>query len=280
MLLELLALSCMVLSIIGAATRIWEWWPFAILAAMFFLAGNLHVLRSFSIGPSGIQAETREVPVDPPVDTKETWKERDRLELYVLANLSVGHEAGKLPIDTEPALSRFRNLKDAARDGKLHYEGDVPNVWATVRLEDFERYATETNIEALKSIAKEWRAVHQAGPDRASIASRDKDEIRLRLAHLRTAGVQLRNRKLSLEEVAEWQSDVRDWSQAVLAEIVKIDLADAEWFRTLDAVPPPRVICVQLSPHYSKTFRELDYMLVKLEQLLIRHSQGQSRNAK
>ena len=54
-----------------------------------------------------------------------------------------------------------------------------------------------------------------------------------------------------------------------MAEIEQIDAADAEWFRTLDAVPPPRIGFDNLTPEYAKTFRELDFMLVKLERLLV-----------
>ncbi len=75
-----------------------------------------------------------------------------------------------------------------------------------------------------------------------------------------------------------WALEVGDWALAVAAEIEKIDRADAEWFRTLDAVPPPRVRFVDLSPAYSKTFRELDFMLVKLERLITNYSSAHIRN--
>ena len=86
-LLELMALVCMALALVGASRIIlWEWWSFAVLAGMFFIAANLSMLRSFSIGPTGLKAETRDIAASPTPDTKETWKERDRLELYVIAN--------------------------------------------------------------------------------------------------------------------------------------------------------------------------------------------------
>ena len=276
-LLELMALVSMALALVGASRIIlWEWWPFAVMASMFFIAGNLHLLRSFSIGPSGLKAEMRETADSPAVDTKETWKERDRLELYVLANISVKNEPHQLPIIRDPALSRLRLLKDVARDGQLSYQGDSPNAFATVRFEDFARYAEGTDVDAFRKLAEQWRAAHKAEPRRAEIAPRD--EARLRLARLRTAGVHLRNRKLDIDEVAVWIPEVRDWTLAVAAEIEKIDAADAEWFRTLDAVPPPRVNFNDLSPEYSKTFRELDFMLVKLERLMTNYSSALTRN--
>jgi hypothetical protein len=49
---------------------------------------------------------------------KDAWRERDQLELYVVACLSLGLEPS-LPIDEEPQLSRLRLLKDAIRSGEL-----------------------------------------------------------------------------------------------------------------------------------------------------------------
>ena len=71
-----------------------------------------------------------------------------------------------------------------------------------------------------------------------------------------------------LDEVTVWISEVHDWALAVAAEIEKIDAADAEWFRMLDAVPPPRVKFNEVSSEFTKAFRELDFMLVRLERLL------------
>lgn len=269
--LEFMALFCMVISMAGASgVFLWEWWPFAVLSSMFFLAGNLHKLRSVSIGLTGVKAETREIADSPAVDTKETWKERDRLELYVLANLSVGNEPHSSPVNRDPALSRLRLLKDAAREGKLSYQGDTANMFATVKVDDFTKYVRSCDVEDFETLAEQWQQVHEKESRHVEIAP--YDEERLRLARLRTAGVHLRNRSLRPDDIADWRLEVRDWALAVAAGIQEIDAADAEWFRTLDAVPPPRVNLGDLSPEYSKTFRELDYMLVKLEILLTKYS--------
>ncbi len=246
------------------------------LAGMFFIAANLSLLRSFSIGLTGIKAETRDTAASPAADSKETWKERHRLEFYVLANLSVGEEPHNLPINRDPQLSRLRLLKDAAQDGRLRYQGDAPNLFATVQLDDFVTYAEGAEIDAFKQLGEKWRATHAAEPERAQITPRN--EARLRLARLRTAGVSLRNRQLELDEVTDWISQVRDWELAVVTEVEKIDAADAEWFRTLDAVPPPRVNFSELSPEYSKAFRELDFKLVKLERLITNYSSASRCN--
>ena len=273
-LLDFMALGSMVLALVGASgISSTDWWPFAIIAAMFFIAGHLHLFRSFSIGPSGISGEMQESSDSPAAATRVTWKERDRLELYAIANISVGNETHDLPINRDPALSRFRLLKDAANAGQLHYEGTTPNAFATVTLTDFKTYAESTDIDDLKDLAEQWG---QAKPKPVQTV---REQARLRLAHLRTAGVKLRNSELHLEKVTDWALEVGDWALAVAAEIEKIDRADAEWFRTLDAVPPPRVNFVDLSPGYSKAFRELDFMLVKLERLITNYSSTHIRNA-
>lgn len=266
--IEVLALICMAFAFAGATQWVlWEWWPFAVIAGMFFIAANLDLLRSFSIGPSGVAAEMRDLPHGPIAETRETWKERERLELYVIANLSIGDEPNRLPINRDPALSRFRLLKDAAKDGKLRYDGETPNAFATVSRDDFVEYAEESGIEDFKRIAEDWCRAHEG---RATLAPPShREQARFRLARLRTAGVALRNRAPSSDEIDAWTSEVKDWAQAVVAEIEKIDPADAEWFRTLDAVPPPRVRFAELDPSYVKTFRELDFMLMRLERLLI-----------
>ena len=153
-------------------------------------------------------------------------------------------------------------------------------MFATVQLNDFVTFAKGAAVDDFKNLAEKWRATHPAEPVRAQIPP-PPDEARLRLARLRTAGVRLRNRQSQLDEATEWISQVQDWAQAVVTGIERIDPADAEWFRTLDAVPPPRVSFIQLTPEYSKAFRELEFMLVKLECLLTKYSSAQtpSQNA-
>lgn len=109
--------------------------------------------------------------------------------------------------------------------------------------------------------------------------SERNQEVRLRLAALRTAGVQLRNRGRNLEsaaQVPEWIEGVLAWDQEVQSEIRTIDPADAEWFATLDAVPPPRVtLSKPLGELHSKHYREHDFRLVKLEKLVIKYGVSQ-----
>jgi hypothetical protein len=55
--------------------------------------------------------------------------------------------------------------------------------------------------------------------------------------------------------------------ERVANTIRAINKADAEWFVTLDTVPPPRI----LAPTTAKAFGEHDFWLVKLESLITRY---------
>ena len=64
---------------------------------------------------------------------------------------------------------------------------------------------------------------------------------RLLLAQLRTAGVGVRNRGILLEpdDLSSWRAEVDRWSNATMDAVEYVNRADAEWLRTLDAVPSP-----------------------------------------
>ncbi len=271
---EAFAFICMLLAVLGALVDVWKWWPLAVLASMFFVAANIKLLRSFSIGPGGVNAEVRDVAEEAPQEeTKKTWKERTQLELYVLANLSVRKAPHSLPVDSDPALSRLRTLKDAARGGALKFQGERPNMFAIVRLDDFERYASSSNNNDFVRLATEWRESHPQTSLAPSIADEKERDHRLRLARLRSTGVRLRNQAVSGAPPTTWQDEVRDWTNEVISQISRIDEADAEWFRTLDAVPPPRVRHLELPQQSAKTFRELDFMLAKVDLLLKKYAE-------
>ena len=102
---------------------------------------------------------------------------------------------------------------------------------------------------------------------------------RLTLANLRTDGVKIRNAGQNLkdkDEAIAWIAETGEWMQRTIAAIETVDEADAEWFATLDAVPPPRVQLYFPAKHHEgahlKAFREHDFRLHKLEQLIERYS--------
>ena len=95
------------------------------------------------------------------------------------------------------------------------------------------------------------------------------EDARLELAHRRTEGVALRNRCIPLTTgLSEWIAECRSWSERVIETIKKISRADAEWFKTLDAVPPPRLFLESGNPEQILTYRVHDFYLVKLEELI------------
>lgn len=98
---------------------------------------------------------------------------------------------------------------------------------------------------------------------------------RLLLAQLRTAGVGVRNRGILLEpaDLSSWRAEVDRWSDATVAAVDYVNHADAEWLRTLDAVPPPRVQFRPISSGHEKAFRELDFRLVRLDALITRYGE-------
>ena len=182
-----------------------------------------------------------------------TWWERDELEIYYLANLSVRRRADATPLDREPVLTRVRLLKDAIRNGELpaEFEGAKPNLWATVKLDDFEMFAGQR--PQFRSVAKKWRkknsklaapaeelgeeakkvvAIGRAGR-RAESAPEPIKKVdwlkgRMRLAALRRAGVELRNRNVSRDELGAWVVEVANWEATVARQLEEIDPADAE----------------------------------------------------
>jgi hypothetical protein len=96
------------------------------------------------------------------------------------------------------------------------------------------------------------------------------EDIRLRLADLRTEGVGLRNASQSLRVgIPEWIAKCEDWTARVIQTINEISPADAEWFKTLDAVPDPRFpLRGSFHPEQLKRYREHDFYLWKLEKLI------------
>ena len=117
--------------------------------------------------------------------------------------------------------------------------------------------------------------------DLAGQAPTSLSDKRLLLAQLRTAGVALRNRgsQLDRDELQSWLAEVKQWSDATANNVERVDPADAEWFRTLDAVPPPRIRYRPINGTHAKAYREFDFMLEKLEALITRYAErGRPRN--
>ena len=101
------------------------------------------------------------------------------------------------------------------------------------------------------------------------------NERRLFLAELRSVGVGVRNcgSQLEPDDLTSWVAEADKWSDTTVTAVKGVDRADAEWFRTLDAVPAPRVQFRPINWEHAKAFREIDFKLVKLDTLKTRYAE-------
>jgi len=107
------------------------------------------------------------------------------------------------------------------------------------------------------------------------------DAHRLLLGQLRTEGVAIRNEVLDPpggyltdSEWSDWEQRATEWARKSTAAVKGFSAADAEWFRTLDVVGPPRIpmppqrgddaIQAQRYPSYAMH----DCHLARLDQLI------------
>jgi hypothetical protein len=107
-----------------------------------------------------------------------------------------------------------------------------------------------------------------------------RDKAIHRQALLRTDGIAIRNaamRGLDETNLGEWRNQAEHWSREVIKILAFLSAADAELFRTLDAVPParmqaplPRAKKARVR-EFEKTYKEHDYRLVMLEELVARY---------
>jgi hypothetical protein len=108
--------------------------------------------------------------------------------------------------------------------------------------------------------------------------TRQISDARLRLAHLRVTGVELRNEALdSIRDkrtFRAWERKVLAWNTEVQSEIEKISKSDAVWFSVLDIVLPPRISPVlvpsdpSVAADFLKLFREHDFRVRRLGKMI------------
>ena len=112
------------------------------------------------------------------------------------------------------------------------------------------------------------RIIYSLGRKSVSVSDARKE-----LATLRTEGVKIRNkgRKLpSVNSINPWIDEVKNWSEKVQEAIKKVNEADAEWFDTLDVVPPPRldIVTGPWDFAHGKFYQNHDYKLKRLDGLI------------
>lgn len=90
------------------------------------------------------------------------WTERRQLEISILANVSAGLDPYHSPIDSDPALSRLRELKDAILTNEIDasLNGEHPNVMSTITLREFELYVSATNKPYWVEVLHRWQSRH------------------------------------------------------------------------------------------------------------------------
>lgn len=101
---------------------------------------------------------------------------------------------------------------------------------------------------------------------------------RYELAQLRSQGVAIRNEGRSIidrQKFEDWNKRSLDWNEQVIANIKKINEADAEWFSILDVVPDARLpiehtsaVDLKMSADHHKSYREHDLRLKRLGEML------------
>lgn len=120
-----------------------SWFTPDMARAAFFLLGGLTTVvifvRPFSFGK---------------------WFERDHLELYELAYLSVGKRPKRGKEMPDDVLHRHRLLKDAINEGKLaarNLNADgKPNVMSQIHIDEFTKFATDNNHKDFIRFAERW----------------------------------------------------------------------------------------------------------------------------
>jgi hypothetical protein len=103
---------------------------------------------------------------------KKVYFERNRLQLYQIAYLSLGMEpihADKLP---PIVIDRHRQLKEAIEDGDLRAdswaEAQNPNLMTRVSLSDFKKFSYESNNPDFMDLSASWGS-YQESPSRYDV---------------------------------------------------------------------------------------------------------------
>lgn len=97
---------------------------------------------------------------------------------------------------------------------------------------------------------------------------------RVNISRLRTRGVELRNEAATDleddEDLVRWETAILKWHIDVKKAIKEISIADAEWFGTLDVVPPPRIMLSKFvnNDSHLKLYRQHDYQVYRLGEMI------------
>jgi hypothetical protein len=231
--------------------------PLLIMAAVLFL------LLLFAANRALAFVTTKTPTVEPPLATADlaAWNVVDPLTIWQAARLWAG-EWPKLPMEYDKAsYAPFRALKNAAKAGKLTINRAAPLSNSEVCQAEVRRLAESLGQRPAFFFPAEEKK--NAETERILAA-------RVRLVELRDEGVAHRNKGVSTRLVGTegWNAKAEEWEENAHAAIAAIDKADAGWFRTLDMVPAPRLPVHISDPSGAATYRQHDFRLVKLEELI------------
>jgi hypothetical protein len=191
--------------------------------------------------------------------------------------------AGSSEIDGN---TEYRAFLQAAADGDLTVWGQrgegrvyavIPaSYWVDHEIEWFGLLKNDPHTQAIAGLRKQRLPANYRDlmTSRAEIARIwPPASPRLELARIRADGVAIRNAGQNVIDGSAWIADTQDWMVRAIVAIRKLDEADAEWFKTLDTVPPPRVSHnPAATPAIAKAFREHDLRLARLDQLIFRYA--------
>jgi len=147
---------------------------------------------------------------------------------------------------------------------------DISYAWALAPLVGwlgiaYARRWSHSCAEVLR-IQEEVAALRVSMDNRAAL-----NTARHRLSLLRTEGVGIRNDgvNITVDNLADWCIAAENWNERVKMALAEIDLAMSEWFRTLDAVPLPRIrLRSYVNFRHQKLYGEHDFRLHRLDKLI------------
>jgi hypothetical protein len=181
----------------------------------------------------------------------------------------------------ERGHARFTDGAMVLRD--IMYDQSIFWTDLAVRADEFNSFFNDMKI--LETPRSEAEMNFAKGFDRATFARNPNSKAaKVRLSQLRSEGVVIRNAGAALifaSHLEEWAKRIADWMKETIDAVKVIDEADGEWFAVLGEVPKARVPIPNLQlggqadrEMFVKLFREHDFRLARLDQLLKKYGIG------
>lgn len=265
------------------------WIPAAILACVFFI----FFIAGWTLAPYQLYREEKERADALELAQAEAdssgefpdWKFRD-LFLYLRPELPEGENSDEWISVGQEVLDKLAIGQLAAWGRPIREDGMEAIVGAESRPRKIEKdywqqadFTYQFLAEGAEQEQHCWSrdATQPAYADlqisRTEARATWPNNYRLRLTQLRSEGVVIRNngRRMNID-FPTWEREALNWFEKAKRTIAAESSADAEWFRVLDTVPPPRLEIIKPAREYAgahlKLYREHDYRLTKLDELI------------